>query len=42
MIRGLLASRDDALLPIGEDGRVREGVPGSETYSLALELTINL
>ena len=35
IISSLLASRDDALLPIGEEGRVREGVPGSETYDSA-------
>ena len=43
IIRGLLARREDALLPLGEEGRVRAGVPGSETYSqsIALVFTIN-
>ena len=40
IIQSFLASLDDALLPIGEfkEGRVREGVPGSETYSQQIAL----
>ena len=32
IISGLLDNRDDVLLPINEEGLVREGVPACETY----------